>query len=152
METATESRAVLERMMEIVRSRDYDKLDEVLHPDFVQEIPQSGERVSGIADFRKILENMPGPGPGIEIDPNPYVAGDESHYIMTPGFTVVKVEGAGDQLTSYVKLTYPDGSRWYVVTLSSYKDGKMIKRVDFYAPLFDPPEWRSQWVDVGSRS
>jgi hypothetical protein len=144
-----QNRAALERMMEIVSSREYDALEEVLHPDFVQEIPQSGERVVGIKNFRKILENLPGEGPGLKITPDPYIAGDEEHYVMTPTFTVVKVEGIGDALTSYVKAKYPDGSDWYIVTFSSYKDGKILKRVDFYAPCFDPPKWRADWVEKG---
>jgi ketosteroid isomerase-like protein len=143
------NRAVLQRMMEIVTNGEYAALEEVLHPDFVQEIPQSGERVLGIENFRKILENLPGTGSGLRIADEPYIAGDEEHYVMTPTFNVVKIEGTGDELTSYAEARYPDGSDWYIITLSSYKDGKIIKRVDFYAPFFDPPEWRSEWVEKG---
>lgn len=146
-ESAAHSRAVLERMFEIIGRHDYGALEEVLHPDFVQEIPQSGERVVGVENFRKILQNLPGPGSGLVIAQDPHVIGDEEHYVMTPTFNVVKVEGTGDQLTSYVKLKYPDGSDWYVITFSSYRDGKMVKRFDFYAPFFDPPDWRAEWVE-----
>ncbi len=141
------NRAALERMMEIVTSGDYDKLGEALHPDFVQHIPQSGERVVGIDNFRKVLEHLPGAGSGLTIARDPHIAGDEEHFVMTPTFTVVKVEGVGDELTSYVKARYPDGSDWYIVTFSSYKDGLIIKRVDFYAPFFEPPPWRAAWVE-----
>ena len=34
-----------------------------------------------------------------------------------------------------------------IVTFSSYRNGKLLKRVDFYAPFFDPPPWRSAWVE-----
>jgi ketosteroid isomerase-like protein len=144
---AHHNRAVLERMMEIMNSGDYAAFAEVLHPDFVQEIPQSGERVVGLENFRQVLEHLPGTGSGLRISDDAYIAGDEERYVMTPTFTVVKVEGIGDELTSYVKAKYPDGSDWYIITISSYKDGKIIKRVDFFAPFFDPPAWRAAWVE-----
>jgi len=131
----------------IMRSGEYSALEEVLHPDFVQVMPQSGERVVGIDNFRKILENFPGMAGGLLVADDPYVAGDEEHYIVTPTFNVVRVADSGDELTSYVKAKYPDGSDWYIVTFFTFKDGKIIKRVDFYAPVFDPPEWRAQWVE-----
>lgn len=146
-ETTHRNRAVLERLMAIITNGEYDKLGEVLHPDFEQVMPQSGERVVGIENFRKILENLPGAGSGLKLSDDAHIAGDEERYVMTPTFTVVRVEGIGDELTSYVKAKYPDGSDWYIVTFSSYKDGKMTKRVDFYAPFFDPPDWRAQWVE-----
>ena len=147
--TTHHNRAVLERLIEIITNREYDALPDVLHPDFVQEIPQSGERVVGIENFRRVLENLPGEGTGLAIDRAPHIAGDEERYVMTPTFTLVKVQGIGEELTSYVKARYPDGSDWYIVTFSSYKDGKIIKRLDFFAPFFDPPEWRSAWVETG---
>lgn len=146
-EKGARNRAVLERMWEIIRARDYAALPEVLHPDFVQEIPQSGERVVGVGNFRKILENLPGSGAGLQVASDPHIAGGSEHYVLTPTFNVVKVADSGDELTSYVKLRYPDGSDWYVVTFSSYADGKMTKRVDFYAPFFEPPAWRAAWVE-----
>ena len=143
------SREVLERMTEIMRTGDVDRLDEVLAPDFVQEIPQSGERVCGVENFRKILESMPGIGetPALGIASYPYIFAQESHYMMTPTFNVVRVEG-GDQAASYVKATYPDGSQWYIVTFTTIKEGRISKRVDFFAPFFDPPAWRSEWVEL----
>ena len=148
-ESTHRNRALLERMMEIVTSGEYDELDEVMAPEFTQEIPQSGERVVGLENFKRVLKNLPGSDVRrLTISKDPYIAGDEEHYVVTPTFTVVKIEGTGDQLTSYVKAKYPDGSDWYIVTFSSYRDGRMIKRVDFYAPCFEPPAWRSEWVET----
>ena len=145
--TGARNRAALEHMWKAVTSGHLDELDGVLHPDFVQEIPQSGERIVGIGNFRRIVENLPGEGAGLVIADDPYVTGEQEHFVMTPTFNVVKVEGTGDQLTSYVKARYPDGSDWYIVTFSSFKDGMIVKRVDFYAPCFTAPPWRAQWVE-----
>jgi hypothetical protein len=144
---ASHNRAILERMIEITGSGEYDALEEVAHPDFVQEIPQSGERVVGVENFRKILEGLREQGGGISLTADAHIAGRHEHYVMTTTFNVVRVEGDDDELTSYVKARYPDGTDWYIITFSSYADGKMIKRVDFFAPFFEAPEWRSQFVE-----
>ena len=147
-DSTPDSREVLERMTEIMRTGQLDRLEEVLSPDFIQEIPQSGDRVRGIANFRKVLESMPGMGatPALGIQSNPYVFAQESHYMMTPTFNVVKVDG-GDQAASYVKVAYPDGSQWYIVTFTTVEQGKVSRRVDFFAPFFDAPAWRADWVE-----
>lgn len=144
---AAHNRATLERFNEIITTRDYDALDEVLTSDFVEEIPQSGERVRGIPDFRKTIEEMPGIASApIRIQRDPYVSTEGSHYVMTPTFNVVKVEDSADEMTSYVKARYPDGSDWYVVTFTTFRDGKICKDIHFFAPLFEAPVWRRQWV------
>lgn len=146
-QSAAHSREVLERMRVIIAEADWDALPEVLHPDFVQEMPQSGERVVGIENFRKILEFYPGPGPALRMANNAFIAGAAEHYIVTPTFNVVKVEDSGDELTSYVQTRYPDDSDWFVISFTSFKDGKVVKRVDFFAPFFEPPDWRADWVE-----
>jgi ketosteroid isomerase-like protein len=146
-EGGSQSRATFERLQRIITTGDLDSLPEVLHPDFVQEMPQSHERVVGIANFRKILENLPGGGSTLTLATDPHIAGHGEHWVMTPTFNVVRVEGTDDELTSYVKARYPDGSDWYIVTFSSFKDGKIIKRIDFYAPCYESPAWRAEWVE-----
>jgi hypothetical protein len=146
-ESGAHNRETLERFNEIIRERDYDALGEVLVSDFVQEIPQSGERARGIDNFRKTLEKMPGGSVGVQIATDPYISAEESHYVMTPTFNVVKLEGAADELTSYVKAKYPDGSEWYIITFTTFREGKISKRVAFFARLFDPPAWRADFVE-----
>jgi hypothetical protein len=33
-----------------------------------------------------------------------------------------------------------------VVTIMEFKDGKVAHETHYYADPFEPPEWRSQWV------
>jgi hypothetical protein len=144
--SAAHNRAVLEQMRQILGAGQYERLEECLTPDFVQEMPQSGERVVGIENFRQIIKHI-APEGGLGVADDPYVAGDEEHYVVTPTFNVVKVMDRGDEITSYVKSVYPDGSEWYIVTFTSFRDGKICKRVDFFAPFYDPPEWRARWAE-----
>lgn len=141
------NRQLVDRWIRAVTASDAELLRDLLHPDFVQELPQSGERVRGIDDFIRILEHYPG-DTSIEPLDEPQVLGDEGpHFVMTPAFNLVKVEDSGDQITGYLRARYPDGSEWFIVTFFSFKDHKIVKEIDFFAPLLDPPEWRSAWVE-----
>lgn len=140
------NRQVLERMREIIQAGEWDRLGEVVTTDFVQEMPQSGERVVGLENLKKVMQHFTTPQGGLQMGGNLYIAGDEEHYVVTPTFNVVRVADSGDQLTSYVQTTYPDGSKWFIVTFTTFRDGKIAKRVDFFAPFYDAPEWRAPYV------
>jgi hypothetical protein len=145
------NRAALERLMTMISARELDALEDVLDPEFVQEIPQSGERIRGIPNFRRSLEAIGGPGRKLEIAIDPYIVGTGEHFMMTPTFNVVKVTDQGDELTSYVKAQYPDGTDWYIISFTTFRDHKVLKRVDFFAPFFDPPESRADVVEIMDR-
>lgn len=67
---------------------------------------------------------------------------------MTPVFTLLRIEGAGDTFTSVQKARYPDGSDWYVVSVGEIRDGRVWRVQTFFAATFDAPAWRSPWVEV----
>jgi hypothetical protein len=52
------SRHVVERWAEIMVSGGKD-LSEVCHPDFIEDTPQTGERIRRLENHRAILENYP---------------------------------------------------------------------------------------------
>jgi ketosteroid isomerase-like protein len=137
---------VLEHWIEILNTNAFDKLEEVLHPDYVQEIPQSGERVRGIENLRQVLTNYPG-GFQLARFQRLGVVGSATRYLMTAAFSVVKVEGSDDILGVYMKAHYPDGSDWYYASFLEFRDHKILKGTDFFGPLFDPPAWRTEWVE-----
>ena len=136
----------LERWIEILNSSAFDKLEEVLHPDYVQEIPQSRERVRGIENMRQVLAHYPG-GFQLARFERLGMVGSAAHYFMTASFSVVKVQGSDDILGVYMKAHYPDGSDWYYASFLEFRDHKIVKGTDFFAPLFDAPEWRAEWVE-----
>jgi len=143
-----DNRRAMYRFFEILRTGSFERLEEVLHEDYVADTPQSGERVRGIENQRAIFRNYPGglDRGGITAD-EVHIVGPERRFIMTPTFHVVEVQGSGDTLTVYSKARYPDGSDWYVVTLAAFRDGKIARTTQFFAPSFAPPAWRAQWVE-----
>jgi hypothetical protein len=55
-----QNRDTLERYFQVFEQQDLDAMEELLHDDYVEEYPQSGERIRGKDNWRKIAENYPG--------------------------------------------------------------------------------------------
>jgi ketosteroid isomerase-like protein len=119
-----ENRAILERFIEAFKRRDLDAHADLLHDDYLEEYPQSGERIRGKHNVRAVNENYPG---------LPNVI--DHSYVVSGDLGVMKVT-----------LDY-DGNRIYVCEVLDFEDGK-IKRVRaYFAEPFEAPEWRAQWVE-----
>ena len=117
-----------------------------IHPDFVEDYVQSGERIRGPANLRAIIENYPG-GQVESHDPPAVLEAKATNWVMTPGYTVVKVEESGSSGTMVVKVRYPDGTDWWMVVMFEVKDDLIYRQSTYFAPAFEPPEWRAQWVE-----
>ncbi len=142
-----EPREVFERYVEVLNRQDWGELDNLLHADYVEEYPQSGERIRGIANIKALMSNYPGAEAIAGNVANVDVVGGEAEWLVTPAFTVVRVEGSGDVFTGVARSRYPDGSLWHVVALLKMRDGKIWRSTTFFAQAFPAPEWRSQWVE-----
>jgi len=142
---------VLLRYIEILNSGDSERLAEVLDPDYVQVIPQSGEMLRGIEPFAQIMRNWPSG----EAHPDllaAQVVPTETHDILSAGtgpfptYSLIRIEGDGDTLTSYSLVRYPDGNDWFTVSIATLHDGKIVKELMFFGSMFEAPEWRSMWM------
>jgi ketosteroid isomerase-like protein len=142
------NRTVVDRMVEVIRTGDFERMRELMHPDVVQEMPQSGERIRGIDNLIATYTMRPE-----QFEPEARraevvgILGDEPHYVMTPTFNLVRVEGDGDALTVIAKSRYPDGSDWFVISILSFRDGKVARQIAYFAPCFPAPEWRAQFAE-----
>ena len=124
---------------------DWDALADYLHPDAVIEYPQSGERFVGIPNIRGHFENYPGLKPGTT-KLEEVIGG--TTYALTPSYTVIAVDGTGDRGTAVLRVQYPDGSMWWGVNLYELRDGLIARSRTYFAPDFDPPEWRAPFRDA----
>jgi hypothetical protein len=138
-------RKLFEKIVDAMSRQDWNALEALHHPDYVEEMPQSRERIRG-ANSRKILENYPG-GIGGEGVVHAEMLAPEDRWAMTPTFTVVNTSGASDMFTAIIRARYPDGTHWYMVSIGRIKDGKLWRATTFYAPELPAPEWRKQWVE-----
>ena len=119
-----QNRDALERYFQALERGDIAAMSDLLHEDFVEEYPQSGERVRGSQNWRSIAENYPG----------------------LPSVVDHSVKVSGDLGTLEMVLEY-DGNRTYSCTVVELQDGKVKRAKDYFAEPFEAPEWRAQWVE-----
>ena len=136
--------AILNGFAEVVRTHEWERLGEWVHDDATWEYPQSGERFRGLTNIRAQFENYPGLGPGTS-RLREIVGGTE--YALTPAYTLIALQGTGDRGTALVRVRYPDGSLWWVINLYELREGRIGDSRSYFAPDFEPPEWRAPYRD-----
>jgi len=133
----------------MLTSRQYERIGDFIHADCIHDYPQSGERITGLANIRGVFEHYPGGLGQSDID-TLRVGGDDRRWAMAPNFTLVSITGGGGSYSSVVRARYPDDSQWYVVTIFELVDGLQTRASLYFAPVFEAPEWRKPYVDAAS--
>ena len=95
------------------------------HEDYVMEMPQSGERIVGRDNMRTFQENFPTP----------------------PKIEVREIREAGDLVVLEATNDY-EGKVFHAVMILEFQEGKIVRDTRYYAEPFEPPEWRSEWVEL----
>ncbi len=136
------------RFFEMLNTGDTDRLDEVADEEVSTVHPQTRERISGLEANLEMTRGFQQLG-GIDIrEEREFVGSGGERYLLTPLFTMVKIQGTGGPLVVTTKIGYPDGSEWYTTGIVTFRLGKMLKQVLFFAPELEAPDWRAQWVET----
>jgi ketosteroid isomerase-like protein len=143
---APTSREIVDQFVRALVDKDVDAMVALLADDYVDEMPQSGERTRGRANARAIVENYPG-GVGTMEPSSGKVVGAEDRWVMTPSFSVLRIEGSGDRFAYAGTVTYPNGDLWHIIAMIELRDGKIARTTTWYAPPFEAPEWRAPYVE-----
>lgn len=140
-------RALFDRSMEIHSRREWDRLAEVFTEDIVEEYPQSGEVFRGLDNVRAVRTDYPNLDTIIQsVDPGTVrVAASEQKWVVTQMYTAVRLEGSGDIGTGISRIHYPDGSTWWQILIYELRDGRIAHASVYWAPEFEPPEWRAPY-------
>jgi len=117
---------VAEALWRAVEAGDWDTAGSLMHEDFVQEWPQSRERIAGKQNALAINRNFPG---------------------GTPKMSFRRTRAAGDLIVLESELTYGDGSVYDGVSIFEIRDGKVARETDYFSEPFPAPQWRAQWVE-----
>jgi ketosteroid isomerase-like protein len=131
---AADNRKIVEQYLQAMGANDIEAQERLLSDDFVEEYPQSGERIRGKDNRRAIIENYPGGTPR-----------EES--AKGGGPWAAAITGAGDRFTTVGEVTYPNGETWSVISLIELRDGKIAKVIDYFAAPFEAPAWRVPYVE-----
>ena len=119
-------RAIIERTLDAIAAGDWEAATANVVADFVQEWPQSGERITGRDHCLVVWRNYPG---------------------GMPSMSARRIRGSGDFWSVESTIKYPSSTS-LVVSLMEFRDGKLARQVDYFADPFPAPAWRSQWVTL----
>jgi hypothetical protein len=127
------NRAMIERYLKAVETGDLGEasllLGESATDDFVEEWPQSGERIVGIDALKKINEGY-GAATG-----------------TSPKMALRRISGSGDLYVVEGTIDYGDGVPVSYIGITELRDGKVSKLTEYFANPFDAPAWRKDMVE-----
>ena len=117
---------------EVLKSGDFTRLAALLQEygtdDFVEEWPQSGERLHRDASMRLSSQY-------------PEMSG------TTPKFSYKRMLGGGDIFVVEGTIDYGDGIPVSYVGIGEVRDGKVAKMTEYFANPFEAPAWRADFVE-----
>jgi hypothetical protein len=137
-------RAVVERLARAIEAKDFEGQAALVTDDYIDEMPQSGERIRGRENALAIARNYPG---GVGTVESNRLVGAEDKWLLTPSFNVMRIEGSGDVYTYVGTVRYSDGTTWQMIVIVELRDGKVAKSTTWYAPPFEAPQWRAPFVE-----
>jgi hypothetical protein len=117
---------------EVLKTGDFGALSKLLQDygtdDFVEEWPQSGERLTKAASMR--------------------LAGSYPEMSGTrPTFKYKRMLGGGDVFVVEGTIDYGDGIPVSYVGVGELRDGKVSKMTEYFANPFEAPAWRADFVE-----
>ncbi|MEO8571101.1 MAG: nuclear transport factor 2 family protein [Chloroflexota bacterium] len=124
--------AMAAKFEEILKTGDFGRMTELIREyatdDFVEEWPQSGERLTKSASLRMA-------------DSYPEMSG------TTPTFKYRRMLGGGDVFVVEGTVDYGDGVPVSYVGVGELRDGKISKMTEYFANPFEAPAWRADFVE-----
>lgn len=117
---------------EVLKAGDFRRMSELIEQyatdDFVEEWPQSGERLSRAAST-KMAESYP------------EMSG------TSPKFAYRRMLGGGDVFVVEGTIDYGDGVPVSYVGVGEMRDGKVARMTEYFANPFEAPAWRAEFVE-----
>jgi len=112
------------RLFELIGARKFEEAKALLTPDFVQEWPQSGERIRGPDNAMAVNENYPG----------------------LPTFALRRIVEGGDLVVAETTLSY-GGTIVNGVHVFEFQGDRVARETDYFSEPFHAPDWRARWVE-----
>ena len=127
-----ETKGMAEAFEEVLKTGDFAQLGGLIQTyatdDFVEEWPQSGERLTREASMRmgEMYEEKSG---------------------TSPKFTYTRMLGGGDIFVVEGTIDYGDGVPVSYVGIGEVRDGKIARMTEYFANPFEAPAWRADFVE-----
>jgi ketosteroid isomerase-like protein len=130
--TMGDNSEVIRRYREAVQTGDISSMsgliDEYAADDFVQEWPQSGERINR-ENSKKLNEQY------------------AEQTGTSPKFEVQNIREVGDLAVIEGVIDYGNGVPVRYVGLAEFRDGKVARVTEYFADPFEAPAWRAPFVE-----
>jgi hypothetical protein len=131
-ERVADTSEMVAKFEEVLKTGDFGRLSRLIQEygtdDFVQEWPQSGERLTKAATMR-LAESYPA------------MSG------TTPTFSYRRMLGGGDMFVVEGTIDYGDGVPVRYVGVGELRDGKIARMTEYFANPFEAPAWRADFVE-----
>ena len=98
-------------------------------PDFTVEWPQSGERIRGVDNYRRLNER--------------YAEATGTQ----PALSIRSIQHCGDLVLGQGTIDYGDGVPVSFVSIMEWRDGKIARETEYFANPFEAPDWRAGYVE-----
>jgi hypothetical protein len=137
-------RSVVEHYTRALAANDLEALGKLRHPDWVADLPQSGERFRGHQAVVEAERSYPG---GMPSGAERRLGGATDRWALSPSYVPLRIAGRGAHWVSESELTYATGQRVHGVALIEFAHDKAIGERWYYCAPFEAPEWRRPWVE-----
>lgn len=119
------NRQIIESFWQAFDRFDFEAAGELVHDEFLFELPQSKERVRGRANLVAFNANYPGRW----------------------RIAIQRLVAAGDEVATEITASY-EGQVFNAISFFTLRDGKIIHVREFWPEPFAAQEWRKQWVEM----
>jgi len=127
-----DNRAMAARFEEVLKASDFGGLGQLVKEyatdDFVEEWPQSGERLTKAASMRMV-------------ETYPAMSG------TNPTFTCKRILSGGDVIVVEGIIDYGDGIPVSFVGIGEVREGKVKRMTEYFVNPFEAPAWRADFVE-----
>lgn len=145
--------SISDRYCSAVNNQDWMAVADLLHDDYVGYFPQSGEVIRGPERYRAIYSRYDGGIPETTDVASITPTKPDVEVVRPIGsaLPIITVSGSGDEFTVVGRATYSNGQRGHLIGFVKLSEGKIIEETVYFAEDFDPPEWRSDLVEIIDR-
>jgi hypothetical protein len=120
------ARSIVEDYWRALERNDLRGATAYLAEGFIEDWPQSGERIHGPENWLKMAENHP----------------------TFPTVKLLRVTGGGDFWAAECDFVYPGSEDiWRVCALHRLEDERIAHITEYFGAPFEAAEWRTAWVE-----
>lgn len=111
---------VLDRYWDDVSRRDTTAIDSLVTDDFIEEWPQSGERLRGAQSWRRIVAEHP----------------------TYPQVTLRRIVGSDAVWACEADFDYGGGAVWRICSIVELRGDRIARVTQYFGQPFPPADWR----------